>query len=599
MSRKSNFLIAITEKDKKSDIREYPDLSNNYYLEIRNLIISFKYSSNTVFIKSKNENVIILFSGNIYQDDIHENASIGEYLLEKYLISKNDFVKNLNGSYCLFLANKETGEVYFTTDRLNTRKIFYYQKGKELLFTTDLNYLPLSKCNLSYAGISSYLINGAIYNNLTLFEEIIILERASRHSIVDFKVISDNYWDYYFTNEYENKSETELSYQLNNLYLKSLERRIKGKKNIFISLSGGYDSRGIAGMIKNISDINSKIICFSHNFDDNIKDTDSGIASQIADKLGFTFKLLKSYNGNPSHTIKYNAEFGQGIAYFCVESDAWEQINKEFDESENAILLVGDMNDGTFTEFHGNNKRALERTQIYESVFLKEFRNYFSSEIFRNLIDSWNLEYNKLLNKLSVQDNITNLLDYLYIDQRIPHVNSVARECFQMPFIETATPYYDNDVLDFMRKLPSGLRDNKKLHRMTLKNNYPDLFKIHFPTKGWGNESAWINEIKSFSDSFINEINNNISKLDNIILPDIIIDSILALSKTSNNKSNDKTVLKSLHNTLKKIYPSYYKVIENIPGGKELTRKSGKFVNQRISHILPKILILRYFLRHK
>ena len=254
------------------------------------------------------------------------------------------------------------------------------------------------------------------------------------------------------------------------------------------------------------------------------------------------------------------------------------------------------MNDGTFTEFHGNNKRALERTQIYESSFLKDFRNYFSPEIFQNLSEYWNQEYNKLLNNVSAQDNMINLLDYLYIDQRIPHVNSVARECFQMPFIETATPYYDNDVLDFMTKLPAELRDNKKLHRKTFETNYPDLFNINIASKGWGKELNWNNEIKSFSNIFIESINNSESKLDKIILPDTIIDSIHILNDTQKKKSGSKTIFKSMHNTLKKIYPSYYKIIENVPGGKELTRKSGKYVNPKISHILPKILILRFFL---
>jgi asparagine synthase (glutamine-hydrolysing) len=599
MSRKSNFLISIEEINDKSDFPGSTDLQNNFCINTGNYKISIKFSDNVLLAKSTDENIIILFAGNIYQDDLFDSVPLDRYLLDKYLLFKNDFVKYLNGSYCLFFAKKDTGEVYFATDRLNTRKIFSFKKGNKLLFATDINNLPLNECKLNYAGVASYLLNGALYNELTVFEEIKKLERASFHKIIDFKIISGKYWDYYFDNEYESKSEQELSDELNHLYLQSLARIIRGKKNIFISLSGGHDSRAITAMLKNIVNSNLNISCFSHNFGKNSKDTDSDIARQIAENMGYSFKLFNSYNGNPFHAFQYNAGLGQGIAYFCVESDAWEQINGDFEKCEDSILLVGDMNDGTFKEFHGNNRRALERTQIYESGFLKEYRNYFNFDIFQVLCEHWDKEYNKILNKASQQDDMTNLLDYLYIDQRIPNVNSVARECFQAPFIETASPYYDNDVLDFMRKLPVSLRNNKKLHRITLETKYPEIFKIKFPIRGWGNEPVWINEIKSFSDAFIDNINNNKSKLDNIIPPENIINSIYALSNSGENKSKGKTALKSLHKTLKRFFPAYYRIIENLPGGEELTRKAGKYVNPRISHVLPKILILRLFLSRK
>ena len=593
MKKQNDFIISISKKNDKPDILALPDLANCYSFNVGNSEITLKYSNKAIFSKSVDEKIIILFSGNIYQDDLFDNISMEKYLLEKYFLLKKDFVKYLNGSFCIFMAYKETGEVYFATDRLNTRKLFNFKKGKEFIFATDINYFPLSECNLSYGGISSYLINGAIYNNLTLFEEITILESGSLHKIEGFRIMTEKYWDYYFTNEYENKTESELSYELIQIYLKSIKRRIKGKKNIFISLSGGYDSRAIAAIVKETSNINSNILCFSHNFGEDIEGTDSGIAYRISEKLGYEFKLVNSYSGNPFHTFKYNAELGQGLAYFCVESDAWEQINKDFTENENSILFVGDMNDGTFTVFHGNKKRALERTQIYESGFLKEFSNYFDPGILKNLCESWDEEYNKILEKVSAQESMINLLDYLYIDQRIPHVNSIARECFQMPFIETVTPYYDIEVLDFMRKLPTHFRDNKKLHRLALETKYPEIFNMAYAS-GWGYEMDWMKEIKSNSDVFMDNIKNTVSMLDNIILPDTIIKSIFDLNKTE--KKQKKTLLKFLHNMLKNIFPGYYKMIEKLPGGEEFTRKAGNLVNTRVKNILPKILMLRMFL---
>jgi asparagine synthase (glutamine-hydrolysing) len=597
LNRKNNFLITVTQENGQQDLNVNPDLPNHYSINTGNLNITLRFSENTVFAKSNDENIILLLSGYIYQDDLSEYKSIEDYLLNKYSKYKKDFVKHLNGYFCLFFAQKDSGEVYIATDRLNARKLYKYEKGNKLIFSTEISYLPLNECKISYAGAACYLINSILLNDLTIFDEIKKIERASLHKIVNLNVISEQYWDYKFTNEYENRPVEELSEELHELYLKSIKRIIAGKKNIFISLSGGYDSRGIAAMLKNISGSGTKIICVSHNFGEDIKNTDADIARLTAEQLGYEFRLINSYNGDPFHTLKNNAEIGQGISGFCTESDAWEQFNNNIDEYENSIFLTGDMYDGTYVDFHGNAKRALEKARICEPSFLNDFKQYFSSETYKNMYESWGNEYQKILDKVSPHKNMVNLLDYLYMDQLIPNLYGTQRESFHMPFIETAFPFYDNDILDYIQKITPELRDRKKIHKIILEKYYPETFGIDFPDGGWGNEPAWSDEIINFSGEFIDDINNRLSKLDEIMPPKAIIDSILSLNEGNTNIYKRKTALSKVHKTLKKIIPDYHRLIEKLPGGDELTRKAGKFVNPRITHHpLVKILILRLYL---
>jgi asparagine synthetase B (glutamine-hydrolysing) len=168
MNKKSSFLTSIAGRNEQPDTGEFSDLVNSFDVTIGNYKLSIKYSSNAVLAKSTDENIFILFAGNIYRDDLTLELSVEQYLINNYLLFNKDFVKHLNGSFCLLIARKDTGEVYFATDRLNTRKIFCYKKDNRLQFATDINYLPLQECNLSYAGLASYLINGAVYNDLTL-----------------------------------------------------------------------------------------------------------------------------------------------------------------------------------------------------------------------------------------------------------------------------------------------------------------------------------------------------------------------------------------------------------------------------------------------
>jgi hypothetical protein len=71
---------------------------------------------------------------------------------------------------------------------------------------------------------------------------------------------------------------------------------------------------------------------------------------------------------------------------------------------------------------------------------------------------------------------------------------------------------------------------------------------------------------------------------------------LISLNDEDKNSHTKKTALKSIHNTLKKILPSYHRLVEILPGGKEITRKAGKYIHQRISDPLLKILILRMYL---
>jgi asparagine synthase (glutamine-hydrolysing) len=599
MNKKGNFIISVSKEESEFKSSSYNSLPNRHDLKTGNSFISIKYSNNTVIAKSSDDNIIILLSGNIYPDDLTSEISTEQYLLNKYSKHKKDFVKYLNGSFCMFFAQKDTGDLYFATDRLNTRKIFKFEKGNSLLLSTDINFLPLDKCKLSYAGAASYLINGIMLNDLTVFEEIKKLERSSLHLVNDFRIVSRKYWDYNFTNEYEHRSERELADELHQLYLKSLKKIIKGKKDIYISLSGGYDSRGIAAMMKNAADTNANISCISHNFGEKIENTDSDTAWQIAESLGYPFRLLNSYNGDLFHTFKKNAELGSGMTSFCMELDAWDKINKELERSENSIFLVGDMYDGTYVAFHGNTKRALEKAHICEPSFLNEYKNFFTAEVYRNLYENWGNEYDKIINKISSFNNMVNMLDYLYMDQLIPNLYSVERESFHMPFIETASPFYDNEVLDFIQKIPPQLRDRKKLHKLTLETYYPEIFRISFPSAGWGIEPVWANEIRSFSSIFIENINNHKSKLDEFMSPIAIVDSILSINNKKDKVYKGRSVLKSFHNSLNKILPAYHRIVEILPWGKEITRKAGKFIHPRISHPLIKILILRLYLAGK
>ena len=79
MNRKSNFLISISEKETSLENSKYPELPFFQEFEIRSYKISIRYSENASIAKSTDGNIIILFAGNIYQDDLSNYPTIEKY----------------------------------------------------------------------------------------------------------------------------------------------------------------------------------------------------------------------------------------------------------------------------------------------------------------------------------------------------------------------------------------------------------------------------------------------------------------------------------------------------------------------------------------
>jgi hypothetical protein len=113
MNKKCNYLIPIEEKSEKSDIAEYINLPNNYSISVGDLKIFLKYPNNAIFVKSKDENIIVLFALNIYQDDLFDYVSDEEYLLEKYFLDNKIFCKIPERFVLSVLCTKRDGRDVF------------------------------------------------------------------------------------------------------------------------------------------------------------------------------------------------------------------------------------------------------------------------------------------------------------------------------------------------------------------------------------------------------------------------------------------------------------------------------------------------------
>jgi hypothetical protein len=127
----------------------------------------------------------------VYLNGVIYNCS-GEQLLEGFSTQGVDFVKDLEGSFVIFII--QGGAFHLITDIVNSKKAFYACLDQTWYISNDINHLPRKDCSISWKGLASYLASGVMLNNLTIFAEIQSACRASIHTVKNGELTIKRYW---------------------------------------------------------------------------------------------------------------------------------------------------------------------------------------------------------------------------------------------------------------------------------------------------------------------------------------------------------------------------------------------------------------------
>jgi asparagine synthase (glutamine-hydrolysing) len=183
----------------------------------------------------------------------------------------------------------EKQKVIIANDRYGSKNLFYVINSDRILYSSeikaileDISIIP----KLNHESVVELFTFSFMLGNKTLFNGIELFPPASIliYDLKKNKIQIVGYWDFKFDHDKEPKNlETYLT-EFNLLMEKVVERRMADKDKIGIFLSGGVDSRLMAGFAQRVAERTGKeLISFTFG-------TKGGwqgkIAMQVADKLG-------------------------------------------------------------------------------------------------------------------------------------------------------------------------------------------------------------------------------------------------------------------------------------------------------------------------
>ncbi len=448
-----------------------------------------------VFIKEKRllkiNELIISLDGDYYNHkeleidlslDSSDKLTIIYHLYTKY---KLEFPKYLNGEFVIVIYNVNNGKAIVANDRFARRPIFYFNNSESLSFASEKKILIQSlksnnKLNLDYVGLLQVFALRHNVGQRTFISNINSLKPASIVTIQGNKFDFRHYYRWEFKEDnFKYKNSLENLYQgLNN----SLEKRLRNKKRILLWLSGGADSRSVAGAINRVGRTDVNTLTFGEKHSPELE-----LVKRITNRLNFDWmsqKIVSSYI-NVAKIGAWRSEFGisalehpfidshllmkQNSDYLISSIPGLNELSGKFISLRMLLYGKKNINDNFFKKYSVNK-------ELLDIFFRKEFFDKYYNELKESFSD--------VLNKIDFSDGFEKVFMFDILERQPQY--SYLSDFVENDLFETLHPYCDNDVLETFLSVPYKYRLFSQFPLNMIYNFYPELRDIEL-SGGRGN----------------------------------------------------------------------------------------------------------------
>ena len=474
-------------------------------------------SRRTSVATSNDSGVSLVLDGELYVCDALDRHRQVEIALERYAsMGQEEFARSLNGIFVLLVVDERKDEVLAITDRLGFRKAFFRRIQGEYYLASSPSLVPAD--GIDPAGAITYLSNSFVFSGRTVRAGVRALERAAIHKMSLSGISSSRYWQYDFLDADDDVDEEAALTECAGLMRQAVVRRIpSGGGRIFVSLSGGIDSRAVLGCLLDSVDDRRRIISFSYGAP---TDDDVVIAQKVARYAGVEHRSME-LTGDLESIIRNNAALGEGLVGFYTHGiEAVIRLADDF--SNDDVLFVGETVVTRGSEAFTNIDDVLLRgVEIRSPMKVPAYFSYgeYRAQDLQEMIDQ---DMAELGSRISHLTNLQDLRDFLFLDQRTCNMLLPWREFLHGRFITVCDPFLDNSLLDFYRFCPRSLRFDKRLHRAVTRRMFPDLCRLGFSARSAVENSAVHAQIVSKYRSLERLVKDFPSRLDALVPPPLV-----------------------------------------------------------------------------
>lgn len=252
---------------------------------------------------AENESAILVFWGQLWdKEGIAKRAGMGSapaegvptalLLLNLHRNEGLSGLCRLNGRFVIALWDKNEKTLYLISDRHGFCKLFYWATASCILFASEYKAIIRHEdfpARVDEEAIADFMALGYCLGNKTFFEDIKLLPHGSVLTFKNGRLYIERYWNYSFRNGNSPLKEVDEYIDMYyNFLKKAVERQIEGKSVIGLPLSGGLDSRALAGMLEKLG-FSGDVRTFSYG---NPECFDVVSGKRIAKKLDYAHEYI-------------------------------------------------------------------------------------------------------------------------------------------------------------------------------------------------------------------------------------------------------------------------------------------------------------------
>jgi asparagine synthetase B (glutamine-hydrolysing) len=427
--------------------------------------------------RSPNNGALLYLAGEVFNEDL-DLADPSPAILAAYEQEGDSLWRRLNGSYLLVLLEPAIGRYRIVTDRTASLTVFYRQNRNLLAFSSDLK--PLLRLEgfstgINATALTNFLTSGSILEGKSLLSDIECLRPGQVLTVEDSRVQIETYWSFSYSAQRVQKDPRRLEEELFALMMQAVARQTRDSRPLAVTLSGGYDSRSILACMRRLYP-EREIHTVTWGEDAHRADSDAVIAQRTAQyyKTKHFFYPLRA-SALPFYFrdfVKTSEGRVDAAGNYPESLRIFEQIWKDLGVR---ILVRGN-------ELFGARNKVSRERQAWFTAFIPDLTTLpysyscLKPEIRGRLADLGYQQMRRLYQELPYDDPIDRK-DHLFIAQRWPGYQSPLTQ-LKRRIIEERNPYLDNDLMDFVSRLPGRYRTWKNLYVSTVQHQMPEFAQL-------------------------------------------------------------------------------------------------------------------------
>lgn len=442
---------------------------------------------------------VLAYYGNVHEDAWAlwaDDSELCRVLLDRFHARGLDALKNLNGRYDIVIWNRRDRVLQMVSDRFGANRHYWLHQPGTLHLACEVKVLAvaLDDVQVEATALASMLTFGYHIGDLTLVKGVKSLPNACQleYRAFDDRLRMDRYWDYpYGEAEPLRGSKDELAASLHGHLTTAVRRQLRRVNKILLPISGGMDSRTLAGLLAQTG-FTGEVIAYSYGQPGS---NDVRYGRALARRLGYPHVAIAP----PADFVTRHLE--EAAWRFDAEwsaKNAWIRFAHRqpglLDTGGGTLLhgLMGDIVLGS--DLFGHRRKAGDSPLAIEALrqaFLdcqvsympvSELGSVFSADLSAEVTAGLNALIDRTLEPLLGLPPFFALTRAEFVHRQRRRTAWLVR-CVEED-IPAITPFLDRDVVDFSTQVPYELFHDKQLYKHMIRQHLPAIAAIPLSDSG-------------------------------------------------------------------------------------------------------------------